>query len=279
MSVITFWNNENNHIGQTSSILATATLMAIEHNYRILILSTESEDTQIEKAYGVAESVATRVLGIKDSKINSGMQGIMKLAYSNRLTPEMLTDYTKIILKNRLEVLAGIRDSEVNDSENIDKSLYIDIIKNANKFYDMVFIDLGNGIRENYKKEILRMSNIVVWNMEQKFEQVEKVLEFKEKNEVTEEKRIIYLINKYEKNSKYNLKNIIRNSKMKKNIYTIPYDIMFSDMIQDGTLDGWLLNPRIRKAKPLEEHGLFINETTRLCNGIEKKLQELHMLG
>ena len=278
MSIITFWNNDKGNIGQTSSIVATATLMAIEHNYRILVISTKIDDIESERAFGISESIATKVLGMKESRFNSGIQGLMKLAYSNKLTPEMVGDYTKIVLK-RLEVISGARLEDMDENDKFDINLYPDIIKNASKYYDMVFVDVDGGMDEQYKKNILKSSNIIVWNFEQKYEKVEDVLQFKEKNDVADDKKILYLINKYEKNSRYNIKNIIRNSRMKKNIYTVPYDLLFSDVMQDGSLAGWLLNPKIRKAKPLDEHGTFINETNRLCQGIIAKLQELHLLG
>ena len=278
MSIITFWNNDKGNIGQTSSIVAAATLMAIEHNYRILVVSTKIDDIECERAFGITESVATKVLGLKESKFNSGIHGLMKLAYSNKLTPEMVGDYTKIVLK-RLEVIAGSRLEEMDENDKFDINLYPDIIKNAGKFYDMVFVDLDSGLDEQYKRTILKLSDVMVWNFEQKYEKVEDILKFKEQNEIVDEKKIIYLINKYEKNSRYNIKNIIRNSRMKKNIYSVPYDFLFSDVTQDGSLAGWLLNPKIRKAKPLDEHGTFVNETNRLCQGIIAKLRELHVLG
>lgn len=65
---------------------------------------------------------------------------------------------------------------------------------------------------------------------------------------------------------------------MKKNIYTVPYNLLFSDVIQDGSLASWLLNPRIRKALPTDEHGDFINEVNRACQGVITKLREVHAL-
>ena len=39
MSIVTFWNNGNQETGKTLSIAAISTYMAIEHNYRILVIS------------------------------------------------------------------------------------------------------------------------------------------------------------------------------------------------------------------------------------------------
>ena len=53
---------------------------------------------------------------------------------------------------------------------------------------------------------------------------------------------------------------------------------MLSDMIQDGSLADWILRPQIRNAKPLDEHGVLIEETSKLCEGIIMKLHELHVM-
>lgn len=281
MSVITFWNNsKKGNIGQTASLVATATSMAIEHNYKVLILSTQIGDFEIDKAYGIAENASMKFLGLKESKFNSGIEGIMKLCLSGKLTPEMICDYTKIVLKGgRLEVISGKKEVEDNENEQFDFNKYPEIIKIANKYYDMIFVDLDSGLDNELTRKILAISNIIVWNLEQKLEKVEEVLGLQEKEKMLSGRNVLYLFNKYEKNSKYNIKNIIRNSNMKKNLYSIPYDIMYGDCLQDGTVDQWLLNPKIRRATIYEEHGFFISEINKLCEGIIYKLQELHMLG
>lgn len=40
MAIITFWSNTKKETGQSMSIAAVATSMAIEHNYKILLVST-----------------------------------------------------------------------------------------------------------------------------------------------------------------------------------------------------------------------------------------------
>lgn len=281
MSVITFWNNsKSGNIGQTASMIATATSMAVEHNYKVLVISTQLDDFDLEKAYGKYESGTMKFLGIKESKFDSGIEGVMKLASSGKLTPELINNYTKIVLKgNRLEVLSGKKGNEEDETEKFDFNKYPEIIKIANRYYDMVFVDLDRGLQSDMIKKVIEVSNIIIWNMEQKFESVEEVINFQKEEKLLSKNNVLYLFNRYEKNSKYNVKNIVRNSSMKKKIFTIPYDIMFGDTIQDGTIDQWFLNPKIRRATLDEEHGFFISEINKLTEGIIYKLQELHMLG
>lgn len=279
MSVITFWNNsKSGHIGQTASLAAVATLMAVEHNYKILLISTEIGDMELDKAYGVSENAAMKFLGLKEAKFNSGIEGIMKLANSGKLTPTLIGNFTKIVLKNRLEVIAGKKETDEDENEKFDANGYPDVIKIANQYYDMVFVDLDRGLDSNITRRVLEASNLIICNMEQKIEEVERIVELQKKEEIISGKNVIYLLNRYEKNSKYNAKNIIRSSRMKKDLYTVPYDLMYSDALQDGIVDQWMLNPKIRRATIEEEHGFFIAQLNKLCEGIIYKLQELHML-
>lgn len=283
MSIITFWNNaKKGNIGQTASLVATATLMAVEHNYKILLISTQLGDMDLDKAYGVYENTTMKFLGLKEAKFNSGIEGIMKLANSGKLTPELIGNFTKIVLKNRLEVITGKKEAEDEEDERNEKfdfNDYPDVIKIANKYYDMVFVDLDRGIDSDLTRRILEVSNLIICNMDQKLEEINKMLSIQRQEKVLGGKNILYLLNKYERNSKYNVKNIMRTTRIKKDIYTIPYDLMYSDSFQDGVVDQWIMNPKIRKATMEDEHGYFVTQIKEFCEGIIYKLQELHMLG
>ena len=41
MPIITFWSNNEKAIGQTVSTAVTATVAAIEHNYKVLLISVD----------------------------------------------------------------------------------------------------------------------------------------------------------------------------------------------------------------------------------------------
>ena len=52
MAVVSFWGNSRREIGQTLSVVAIGTMMAIEHNYKILVISTGFRDRTMENAFG-----------------------------------------------------------------------------------------------------------------------------------------------------------------------------------------------------------------------------------
>ena len=51
MAIITFKSNEIKETGQTLSLVATATQMAIEHAHKILIVSTNFRDVTLENCF------------------------------------------------------------------------------------------------------------------------------------------------------------------------------------------------------------------------------------
>ena len=113
MSVITFVNNEKEQTGKTMSLVAIATYMAINYNERILIISTTNTEDKIKSCYFEEQEVKKIRKGIFGNRgpsildTESGIEGIAKIARSNKLTPEIITNYTRVVFKDRLEVILG----------------------------------------------------------------------------------------------------------------------------------------------------------------------------
>ena len=123
MSVITFVNNEKEQTGKTMSLVAIATYMAINHNEKILILSTTNKEDKIKSCYFEEQEVKKIRKGLFGGKgpsildTESGIEGIAKIARSNKLTPDIITNYTKVVFKNRLEIILGSNPAKQNIEE------------------------------------------------------------------------------------------------------------------------------------------------------------------
>ena len=170
MSIITFWSESREETAKTLSIVASATHMAINHQFKILILSTAFEDDTLENCFWDMKQGAKRKIEITEKRINidSGLEGLHKLYMSNRLTPEQIPDYTKVVFaNNRLEVLPI---SKATTYETYEKTLkiYKDIIESANRYYDFVFVDLNKGFRYPELTRILEISDLIVMNLTQR---------------------------------------------------------------------------------------------------------------
>ncbi len=282
MTIITFWNNNTGKIGQTYSALAIATHMAIEHNYKILLMSTKYNDQVTMQAFGFSQSVQAlnKLTKNKNSmELESGIEGMTKLALSSRLTPEVVPNYTRMVFKDRLEILAAQKSKEGGNVDYIRTySATKNILSVARKYYDIIFVDLNNGFSEAPTREILEMSNIIIINVEQKMSEFDALTELKEKEKLFTPKNSFTLINRYDRESKYTSKNITRYLNEKKEVFTVPYDNLFAEAVQEGTAAEFFLNPRIRKLEDTEDKTAFlISELSRAEQAIVYRMQELQM--
>ncbi len=276
MSVVTFWNDGREQTGKTLSIAAISTYMAIEHNYRILIISTGYRDDTLNQCFWKEKKVK-RNFGLFGPNTNEileeGIVGLAKVVKSNKLSPENITNYTKIIFKDRLEVLQGFR-GETSDYDELEKT-YPDIINLANSYYDLVFIDLDNEMNSSIREMILANSDLIVANISQRLTSIDRFMETREKTPILNSKKTLILIGKYDKFSKYSIKNITRYMGEKNKVSTIPYNTLFFEACEEAKVPDLFL--KIRNVDEEDINGFFLSEVKRTSENIMYRLQDLAM--
>ena len=65
MSVVTFWNDKKEQTGKTLSAVAVATYMTIEHNYKILVISTGFNDKTLDNCFWKEKKAKKNVVAQK----------------------------------------------------------------------------------------------------------------------------------------------------------------------------------------------------------------------
>lgn len=276
MPIVTFWSNNEKAIGQTVAAATVATTMAMEHNYKILLISVDFGNDTMENCFGAQQSNKELIKSfISGPQINldTGINGLLKMAQSNRVTPEIIKDYTKIIYKNRLEVLYSSSNKDIPIEEQLED--YKTIILNAAKYYDHVMIDLKKGLKSQRILDILDMSNAIVLNTEQGTKTLEEFFTKKELQKYITQGKVIWNLCRYDKNSKYNTKNLTRTVWKRQPIFNIPYNTQLFEATSEGILAEYLL--RIRTLKNEDENLELLEEAKKLVQGIFNKYQELRM--
>lgn len=272
MPIITFWSMKDKAIGQTVSSAVAATVMATEYNYKVLLISADVNNDKMENCFGSQESnkeILKMLVRGPQVGLDSGINGLLKLADSNRVTPEIIQDYTKIIFKNRLEVLYSPNAIGGTPKTIIEKELK-DIIVNASRYYDYVFVDLKKGLNFESQLDILNMSDVIVANIDQELSTIK---EFYKQNEVKLlGRKIIWNICKYDNKSKYNKKNIVRNILKSHVLYEIPYNTLVMEAAQEGNIVPLLL--KFKTLRDDDENLVFLEKTQELVQGILVKYQE-----
>ena len=107
MAIITFWSNGKEQTGKTLSLAAIATYMSIQHNMKILIVSTTDKDQTLQNCFVPKQNSISGLFAPKSSNaaMQNGMEGLIRMARSNKIAPKMVRNYTKVIFNDALEIL------------------------------------------------------------------------------------------------------------------------------------------------------------------------------
>ena len=277
MAVVSFWSNTKKETGKTSTMAAIATFMGIEHNYRILVISTSYKDNTLYNCFWEPEKIKKN-LGLFGPNTNvemqSGIEGLNRFIRSNKIAPETIRDYTRIVFKDRLDVLLGF-DGEEEYVQQIQEG-YPGIIDAANKYYDLVFVDVDKNLSKEIQDQILKISDIVMVTMSQRFSEIDNFNKLKEENDMFKSPKTLLMIGRYDKFSKYTSKNITRYLREKNEVSTLPYNTLFFEACQEAQVADLFL--KFRKIKDeTDRNGFFMKEVRRLSENIIYRLQDLRM--
>lgn len=279
MAIVAFWSDEKRETGQTLSMVALSTYMAIEHNYKILNISTSFKDDTLEKCYWNLQKESSFIKKITESEntvvgIESGIEGLVKVIKSNKTTPNIISNYSKVIFNDRLDVLCCPQTEVYSEYKQI-AQMYPDILHIANKNYDLVFVDISKRMDDEEVNQILELADVIIVNITQKLQIINKFFTLKEENNFFKNNNVLLNIGRYDRFSKYNVKNVTRYLRMKNDILSIPYNTLFFESCSEGKVAEFFL--RLRNADSDDRNQFFIQEINRMSEVLLNKLQELQM--
>ena len=277
MATIAFWSNGLRECGQTLSMAALATFMATEHNYKILLIDATFNSKALENCFFAEAKRNSVVQELNRGKLDiaSGAEGLISAIVSNKTSPEIIQNYTKVVFKgSRLDILPALETNIIDDYER-QLAVYKDIVSLANKYYDFVFIDLDKGLRSQNTVALLKAANIIVVNMAQGAKLVQNYVDLKNKNELFRKEHVFPLVGRYDANSKQNAKNLARELGEKQEICTVPYNTLLFDASLDNAVANYFL--KVKMAGENDRNVMFVEHLRYIDQKIIYKLQELQM--
>ena len=277
MSIITFKSNEQKETAQTLSIAAVATQLAIERNYKILIVSTSFKDKTLEDCFWESSkpmAVEKQVANQKAVEVGSGVEGLVRIVSSGRSNPDIIKTYSRVILKDRLDVLPSPTAIDYKDYKEIAES-YPTILQIANNYYDLIFVDLCKKMDLEDAENIIQMSDVVVVNLTQRLKSIDNFIELRQKNEFYRKKNILLLIGRYDSFSKYNEKNITRYMRERSPVGVVPYNTLYFEACSEAKIIDFFL--RLKNVDNADRNHMFVKEVSKVSNKIIYKIQELQM--
>lgn len=279
MAIITFGSNETKETGQTFSLASIATFMAIEHNFKILVVSTNFNDVSLENCFWEYSKIRNAGITQKNQKQNAGLEtgieGLIKVLNSNRTSDEIIKNYSRTVLTDRLDVLLSPITKSYQEYTEI-TSYYTDILKIASRFYDLVFVDLGKKMPQKEANAILKLSDIVILSLTQRLKTINDFIELRKNNDFYKRKNVMLLIGRYDRFSKYNNKNMTRYLKEKKALSVVPYNTLLFEACSEGKIIDFIL--RMRNVNDdSDRNSNFVKEVKAIDNNIMFKIHELQM--
>lgn len=280
MSIVTFTNSNVNETGQTLSSAIVAMACAIEHNYRILLISTDFNNSTMENCFinnfrgrksNFFNSLFTNRGG---GDIASGIEGLVRMFASNRASGEAVKSFAKPILtEGRLDIIASPKTRDIRDYNNM-TAYFSQIAEVASREYDFVFIDLYGKMNKESKEKILGISNVIVVGLLQNLSSIYGFADLKESNSFYKKNNVLLCIDKYNPNSKHTNKNIARLLGEKNVPYIVPYNILFSDYCSEGDILNYALLARSVTDKEGKDRYLY-DSVLKLIDGIDFKRKEV----
>lgn len=273
MSIISFLSEELKETGQSMSISAIATAMAIEHNYKILLISTDFIDKTLENCFWNSNnkrfSLFTKA-NVMD--VSNGLEGLVRTFASNRASKDVIRSYTKPVLNERLDILQAPKTVNYKDYCNI-ANYYSQIAEVANSYYDIVLIDLSKKLPKEAKEKVLVISDLIVVNLLQNMNSISNFMKLKTQNEFFNKKNVLIMLGKYNPNSKFSNKNVARLLREKNIPMIVPYNILFADECFDGKIIDYFL--KIQRVQGYDNKDTyFIKQLRSTSEALEYKMQE-----
>lgn len=277
MAIVSFWSNSKRETGQTLSSVAIATSMSINHNYKVLEIATGFMDKTIENCFWQPnrENALNLIPGMRQSTFNSGVEGLVKIIQSNRTSANIVSDYARVVFRDRLDVLPAPRTDNIEDY-NRTTEFYAQLARIASRDYDLVFIDIDKRMPEKSKQDILMQSDAIVLTLKQGLDSMRDIVELRRSDENFQKNNVILLAGKYDKFSRYNVTNMSRELREKRKMLAVPYNTLFFEAASEGTVADFFIKYR-GITDQTDRNFVFMQETKRACDEILFKLQELQM--
>lgn len=273
MAIITFWSDGNRETGKTLSMAAISTQISMQNTYRTLVFNTEYDDDTIERCFFEKRKPKRTEIDLNNrTDLATGTTGLAKAVVSNKTSPEIIKNYTRTVFKNRLEILTEGKIT-VEDYEK-QKRTYKEIIKIANKYYNLVFVDLSGSINELFVREILELSDLVIVNLPQNMKKIDEFVELKRQTHLFNNNKTIVLLGKCDEESKYNAKNVGRYMVIK-DVLPIPYNTQFLEATNEGKVADLFMRIRTKTFK--DSNTIFVESVNEASQRILEKLKEVQL--
>lgn len=223
MSRILFWDSGQGYSSQIAA--STAITLALQFNQRLLLANGGQFGTGFEEGFptGANRNDYSPLLE------EYGMDALLRLAASKRLTTDNISDYTLSLLRGKLDLAAGCKVGLGGPSAVVEPKREIkEILQVADKYYDFVLLQSTGGRGPQQNDSFLKYDGLVA-ALSQSRAKLDQF--FAEQIETTAFAGIPFslVICHYDSTSRWTIQNIKRRYGCKVPLFGIPYHTGFID--------------------------------------------------
>ncbi|NLO39756.1 MAG: ParA family protein [Ruminiclostridium sp.] len=237
---VSFWSNSH-QLGTTQNMAAIAVLTALEYRLRVLMAHTHFDRSSLESAFIEKRYMRDQLTDLSDS----GIDALSRFVRFNRVDKDVIAGFSTTILKNKLDLLFGTRNTNREIFFSNLKPVIGTIVQSASAGYDLVLIDTAPG-NNDISAKILEQSDLIIVNLSQNIHILEDFLG----GSMDYRDKMMILLGKYDANSRFNLK-AIRKKAGNIPVLAVPYDISFADACAESrVVDFFMKNLTVERDDP-----------------------------
>ncbi len=254
-----FWSPVTGQSGTTSNLLVIAMMMAFVKKSKVLVINLQPANYSMERAL-----LSTRYM---EQMEGIGIDMLIRSLIINELNEETIKNASLNFFGEQLHIVPGTTKDLLTFRRDI-LNLFPAILKKVDKLYDFVFVDAPSGFNDELQMLLYESDRMVI-----NLPQYKPVIDDYFNGQPITENKSLYLIGKYDRNSRYNLKNLGRSIPyMKNKITAIPHNIGYLDSLSDAEVIKFLQKNYI---EPMGENEIFLKEVEKAVNLIYKNRKEV----
>lgn len=217
--IVSFVNLKRGHAAQTSCMLATAIMLALEEQKRILLIHTGIKSWSLERA----------LLGKNEAEI--GIDELKRAFMQKKLSEAEIITYCHPFLEGKLFLLSGTKAENEVMFEEIMQQLFPLLLPELQQWFDYIFIDIENN--SSMADILIDMSGQVVITASQNPAELKQAVRLSESKEKL---KPFWILGRYDKKSCFDFGYVRRKATggNGKRLGTIAYCSGFMDAMFKG---------------------------------------------
>ncbi len=257
--VISCWSPYHGQCGTTLNSALLSSYLAINSKYKILVTNTQYTKSNLETAF------------LKDNNKNYdvfndiGIDSVYRLAQSNKLTKDNISNYSKVLIKDKLDLLVGSKKStDKLFNEILSEMDYI--LECMKESYNLIMFDVNSGLENTMTKTVLDASDVIIVNLTQNIKLLRDF--FENYLELFKEKNLILVLGNYDDKLSLTKRYTKKLFNCERNIYSISYMSELKEAHNNSNILKLINHNNIKLIDKDDKFYFLMNELDTICEDI-----------